>query len=767
MRQWLLLVVIFVAGTWAAAWNEWLWRADHVFYDAVLPERPAPQDIVIVAIDDASLSEIGRWPWRRAVHAALVERLTKAGARAIGLDLILSEPDQEHAGSDAALARAIAVAPATVLPVLLEFAPDGGLRENRPAPAFGDAAALGHVHVELDRDGIARSVFLREGLGEARWPHFALALLSAAGLPMPSPLPGARGPAGRAQRDVWVRDYRILVPYAGPPGHYPQVSYADVLRGELPPQALRGKLVLVGATAQGLGDAYPTPRSGEGRAMPGVEIAANVLDGLRQGVLIEHVGKAWEAALQSFVVLLAFGGFLWLTPRGSLVATAALMLSLPAASLMALRFTGFWFAPSVAIVALALAYPVWSWRRLETAQRFLEDELDRLAKEPALLGHAMPAPASPRFVIDKVQTQIELVRTALGRFRDFRKFIIDAGMSLPDAALAIDSSGRIVLANARAQVLLGTDPLLGRNAHEVLQGIKLNDGRTAVDLLDQAPCAQEAHDMRGRDVYVRLAPLHSAKGQRIGSIVQIADISALKEAEYEREDLVRFMSHDLRGPQSSLLALARLQRDAATALGPAELADRLEALARRALTLTDAFIDLARARARDPGEFVETDLRDAALDAVDEVWFAAQARQMRIETAFDLEAAPVRGDRQLIARAICNLLHNAVKYGGAGTPIRLEMHAKDSGYEIVVIDQGPGMDAQDFPRVFERYVRAVGKTTADPGGTGLGLALVKAVAAKHGARIDVSSTKGKGSRFVLWFPACTEVAAGKREKSEG
>ena len=69
----------------------WTWRADRLVYDFGLAasSRPPPADIVIVAIDDASIEAIGRWPWPRAVHSTLLDQLTRAKPRAIGLDLIL------------------------------------------------------------------------------------------------------------------------------------------------------------------------------------------------------------------------------------------------------------------------------------------------------------------------------------------------------------------------------------------------------------------------------------------------------------------------------------------------------------------------------------------------------------------------------------------------------------------------------------------------------------------------------------------------------
>src|SRR5690606_43070 len=91
--EWIGVTLLFAVLAWAAASQQWLWRFDAVLYDATATYRhtePDP-DLVVVAIDDRSLAEVGRWPWSRAVHAALLDRLDEAGARAVVLDLILHE----------------------------------------------------------------------------------------------------------------------------------------------------------------------------------------------------------------------------------------------------------------------------------------------------------------------------------------------------------------------------------------------------------------------------------------------------------------------------------------------------------------------------------------------------------------------------------------------------------------------------------------------------------------------------------------------------
>ncbi|NJM13869.1 MAG: CHASE2 domain-containing protein, partial [Synechococcaceae cyanobacterium SM1_2_3] len=147
----------------------------------------------------------------------------------------------------------------------------GQLLETLPIPALAAAVArIGHVDVELDPDGIARSAYLRAGLGSPYWPTLALALWEAS-KPVATPaLPGQRAaPTGQPTLDAWRRDYRVLIPFAGPPGHFQRFSYSAVLRGEIAPAAFHDKFILIGSTATGMGDALPTPVSGLAQPMPG------------------------------------------------------------------------------------------------------------------------------------------------------------------------------------------------------------------------------------------------------------------------------------------------------------------------------------------------------------------------------------------------------------------------------------------------------------------------------------------------------------------
>ncbi|RDZ29062.1 CHASE2 domain-containing protein [Lysobacter silvisoli] len=360
------------------------WFLDDAFYDQHLAAwtYPPDDDVVIVAIDDQSLSELGQWPWPRDLHAELLERLAHAGVHGVAMDLLFTEPDRNGVAHDDRLAEAMRYNGRVALPVLAAAPSQNGLPvEVLPTPILADAAAtLGHTDIELDAEGAARGLYLRAGLGEARWPALALATISLDPAYARRPLPGLRSPdAAQGSPYLWTRDHYVRIRYAGPPGSFAQVSYADVVAGRVPAELLHGRWVVVGVTAAGLAPPFLTPMSGELR-MPGAEYQANVMEMLLHGRAIVPLAPLWQGVLTgSIVFLVALCLLAPVFPRALLLASAAALATL-AASIFLLRLGNLWFAPATAVVAIVLCYLAWMvghlrhWRR----QAHL-DTLTRLA----------------------------------------------------------------------------------------------------------------------------------------------------------------------------------------------------------------------------------------------------------------------------------------------------------------------------------------------------------------------------------------------------
>lgn len=348
----------------ASHW-QWFWQQDEAVYDAYVGAWDYPPDprLLIVAIDDNSLQQIGQWPWPRSTHARLLDRLTEAGSARVVLDLMLSEPDRQDAAQDADLAAAIRRNGRVVLPVLAAPASGPNMAEELlPIPLIAaNAATLGHSDVEVDADGVARGLYLTAGIGSPHWPALGLALADARG-----PLPGLRDPdPGQSSPYQWRRDHYVRVRYAGPPERFPQVSYVDLLNGDVDPALLRGRLVLVGMTASGIAPRLLTPTTRE-RWMSGSEYQANVASMLLTDKVITLPPPLWRDLLSGLLVAVCCLGLS--LPRAS----ASALLALPSTLLLSfvlLRAGNLWFAPAAALtgmLAVICAWVLWrisAWRR--------------------------------------------------------------------------------------------------------------------------------------------------------------------------------------------------------------------------------------------------------------------------------------------------------------------------------------------------------------------------------------------------------------------
>jgi len=479
-------------------YTQWLQKWDHVIYDTHLKQwsHPAPDDIVIIAIDKQSLEKFGRWPWSRLVHARLIDILHQAGSKAVALNIIFSEPDQFDHQADTLLADALRQHGRVVLPVLPEQDRlNAQLTETLPISVLAAAAArIGHVDMELDQDGINRYMFLKAGLGSPKWSQLALAMLELEGSDIMQPSYDQEHSTDSNLINVWVRDHGALLPYAGPPGHFKRVSYADVLLGNVPQETFRDKFVLVGATAAGLGDTLPTPVSGFGQAMPGVEIQANILDSLRRNSSVQPLNLQWQMLLTATLVLSSLFLYSRLSAGGSLLVTIGLLILPVVLSVVLLRSQHLWFPPSAALLGLVLSYPIWSWRRLVGAARSL--------------------------LAQKERAQVTL-------------------HSISDAVIATDAEGIVEYINPAAESLTGWT---GEQARErsVNTLFHVINEQSREEITDPVPrCLQTGHTItypdhsavlsrdgfEERSIRASVAPIRNQRGEVLGTVIVFSDVT--------------------------------------------------------------------------------------------------------------------------------------------------------------------------------------------------------------------------------------------------
>ncbi|MDX2034357.1 MAG: CHASE2 domain-containing protein [Blastocatellia bacterium] len=464
--------------------------------DALMRARgtaPISDEIVIVAIDEASIARYGRFPWARSVMARALDRLAEAKPRAIALDVLYSDPSAES--EDEALAASIARAGRVVAAAqLIETSGEQRATWLRPLPAIERAAAgIGHVNITTDRDGVARSLLLRQ-IDDASAPLWAMALeavrvgegagaeirelpeavrVGARELPVsddagrPAMASEVRPPAqsGGSASEV-IRAARMTIDYAGPAGAFASrtVSIADLLDGRVPAERFRDKYVLIGATVSAMSDRLASPfvghETGDGNQhatlTPGVEILANSIN----TILLERFHTTTPDGLAFLCALLVSAGALaalalaqgrreGLASLAALSGLAALTLAAGYASYSRLRIE----PPIVPMLAaLLIAAPLTLLRRTLTAGAELDERIDELTNEshPIAPGAGLPlagAPSPAPLIAQLTRAAAVVILARAENNRKAERFAIAARFGIPPApasekslALQLDSA---------------------------------------------------------------------------------------------------------------------------------------------------------------------------------------------------------------------------------------------------------------------------------------------------------------------------------------
>jgi CHASE2 domain-containing sensor protein len=243
-----------------------------------------PGDVAVVAIDAETFDALGeQWPFPRSLHGRAIRRLHAAGAREIVYDVQFTEPTEPN--EDLALYRAIAAAGGAVL-ATSESDGRGGtnvLGGDENLERVGARAAASDLL--NDRTG-AISGFQREVAG---LESLAVVTAERVGRPVPAHA---------------FDDASALIDYRGPPGTITTVSFSDVVRGEFPPAAVRGRVVVVGASAPTLRDVHPTPVGGR-QLMAGAEVQANAIWTALHGLPLRDVPPPFGLLVLALPALVA------------------------------------------------------------------------------------------------------------------------------------------------------------------------------------------------------------------------------------------------------------------------------------------------------------------------------------------------------------------------------------------------------------------------------------------------------------------------------
>jgi two-component system phosphate regulon sensor histidine kinase PhoR len=361
------------------------------------------------------------------------------------------------------------------------------------------------------------------------------------------------------------------------------------------------------------------------------------------------------------------------------------------------------------------------------------------------LGHL--AGSLNKLAEERSQTITELIRE-----RDRLNAILH-GVS--EGLLALDADQRVELANPAALKLLALPAAPeGRKLVEVVRTPSF------IELVENASEGPQSAELMLEDpprhLMVTTAPLRATGG----TVVVMHDVTSLRHMESMRRDLVANVSHELRTPVSIIRANAETLMDGALE-DPSQARTFVQAILRHSERLSNLLSDLLDLSRIEGGAYPlcleAVSVKTAAQRANDTLQRAAKAKNLQVEVSIAPTLSAL-ADIQALDQVLVNLLDNAIKYSFEGGTIDMTAELRDGRVQVVVSDDGPGIQERHRARVFERFYRVDTGRSRALGGTGLGLSIVKHLVVLMNGTVGVDPVEPHGSSFWVSLPAAKASA---------
>ena len=362
-----------------------------------------------------------------------------------------------------------------------------------------------------------------------------------------------------------------------------------------------------------------------------------------------------------------------------------------------------------------------------------------------------------RELTDALQTTTQTLRARIEELTTERNQATAILESMAEGVIAVDATGRMLLINPAAAVLLGItrERALGQSVFEV---VRHQDAHVLIRSVLQT------HQLASREVALfqpreRILRLHGVPCAGSGpsgpsAVVVIQDVTEAHHYEQLRKDFVANVSHELKSPLTSIRSLTETLLEGALS-DPANNRRFVQLIEEDAARLARLIEDLL-ALSQIESQAVPLRLSVVPLRQLVEATAALLRPHMttrKLTIALELsDGLAVRADPDRLRQVLFNLLDNAIKYNADGGAVTVSATPAEEWVQITVADTGIGIPEADLPRIFERFYRVDKARSRELGGTGLGLAIVKHIVEAHGGAVSVESHLGHGSRFSFTLP---------------
>ncbi|MFQ5614678.1 MAG: sensor histidine kinase, partial [Anaerolineae bacterium] len=251
----------------------------------------------------------------------------------------------------------------------------------------------------------------------------------------------------------------------------------------------------------------------------------------------------------------------------------------------------------------------------------------------------------------------------------------------------------------------------------------------------------------------RILLAHVTDVPDVGRVAIMRDITALKTLDHMKTEFITAFTHDLGAPLAAVKGYTELVKiDGPVNERQTEDLSAIVMAADQMKTLIEDLLELTRLESLKELKIQEIQLDRTIHKAISSLLPIAEAKRIELEVEGNKKPVVVGGNPALIARAVDNLVENAIKYTHEGGRVSVALTWQDDEAFVSVSDTGPGIAEKDLPRVFDKFFRARAHNGNQVHGSGLGLAIVKTIAEQHGGRVWAESKLNSGSKFTLALP---------------
>jgi len=328
--------------------------------------------------------------------------------------------------------------------------------------------------------------------------------------------------------------------------------------------------------------------------------------------------------------------------------------------------------------------------------------------------------------------------------------------SMINGVVAVDNTKHVMFINPTAEEMFGFKEQDIRGKH-ILEVLRSNDLDEQVEHLINAEEARVS-EIEIREPEYRILSMHSnpiVVDDVIGVVILIQDITEIRKLEHMRKDFVANVSHELKTPLTSIKGFVETLKQGAAE--QKEIRDKfidiIDIESNRLSSLIDDILVLSDIEKRSHfSHNNDIDICKSVSEVIEVLNEIAKKKDIKLSLECDQDLKAVVGNEGWFKQMLINLIDNAIKYTPDSGDVYVSVKNMDDGVEFSIKDTGIGIDKDHIARLFERFYRVDKARSRAVGGTGLGLAIVKHIILSFDGAIEVDSTIGKGSEFIVTLP---------------